>query len=899
MRYYWLVFLVFCFASVRAQFVKNSGLAITNSAAVTVNGDWDNQNGSFVNNGTVTLSDNWTSTGGYSQLGAGGFVLTNTVTKQFNHAKQFVATLTKNGAGITQINDRLIIKTSLTLTNGLLSFTGVNDTLVMQTNAVATATPTSYVVGKVTRYGNGDLFFPVSRASNYLPITIFQVAGTNPRVTVSVEDKPGGYTAGANVSALTTFPYVWRSATLRGDTATYVEVQYPTSLSTPAASIVARGVTGSKYASMGMQTIDATGGNTKIKSYSRGLKGLFTVAVGPLLTLDTPVPAAASAISHLGFTANWGAVNNATGYRLDVSSDNFATFLTGYQDLAVATPGIAITGLTALATYQYRVRATGTAPTSPTSIVTSVTLLAVPPPVATAATAITAIGFTANWGGVAGATGYQLDVSADNFATNIVGFNNLVVTGTTSVVTGLTPNTPYKFRVRATSASPTSVNSNVIDVTTLPPPPTAPVATSASTVSQTGFTANWNAVTGATGYRLDVSADNFTTFVTGFNNKTVSGTSDAVTGLTISTAYKYRVRSVNANGTSVNSNVIDVTTLATPPPPDAPVATAATAISQTGFTANWNAVTGATGYRLDVSSNNFVSSIAGFSDKTVSGTSDVITGLAISTAYKYRVRAVNANGTSVNSNVIDVTTLGKQDQTITFPVITDKTVGDAPFALGATASSGLTVTYATGSDKITIANGIATIVKPGRETVEAAQPGNGTFNAAVTLARSFCIRPAKPTITLTNANTETPILTSSATAGNQWYRNGVAIANATNAALTVTTPGIYSVDVTIETCKSERSNDFAVIVTGDGTNRTNSGDELIIVPNPVKDRFLLKLPGTGHKKIAIFSASGGMVQSASTQQSEWQADATGYAAGFYTVRVISDRFVYYGKFIKE
>ena len=37
---------------------------------------------------------------------------------------------------------------------------------------------------------------------------------------------------------------------------------------------------------------------------------------------------------------------------------------------------------------------------------------------------------------------------------------------------------------------------------------------------------------------------------------------------------------------------------------DAPVATAATNINSTSFTANWDAVTGATGYRLDVSTSN-------------------------------------------------------------------------------------------------------------------------------------------------------------------------------------------------------------------------------------------------------------------------------------------------------
>jgi hypothetical protein len=386
------------------------------------------------------------------------------------------------------------------------------------------------------------------------------------------------------------------------------------------------------------------------------------------------------------------------------------------------------------------------------------------------------------------------------------------------------------------NAGGTSANSNSIEVTTAAPP-VAPVAVAATSVGNVSFTANWNLVTGATGYRLDVSADNFTTFITGFSDKTVTTTNDAVTGLTASTAYKYRVRAVNANGTSVNSNVIDVTTLATPPPPDAPVATAATAISQTGFTTNWNAVTGATGYRLDVSADNFTTLVTGFSDKTVTGTSDAVTGLTISTAYKYRLRAVNANGTSVNSNVIDVTTLAKQDQTITFANLSDRTVGDAAFALTATASSGLAVSYASNSPRLTISGTQATIVSAGRVTVTASQAGNTVFNAAPAVERSFCIKPARPTITL-GAPGETVVLTSSSATGNQWFRDGTLITGTSAGTLTVTQVGVYSVRVQIDDCQSEASANVPIIVTGD---LTTANEHTWVYPNPVKDRVWVDL----------------------------------------------------------
>ncbi|NBW37566.1 MAG: hypothetical protein EBR30_21630 [Cytophagia bacterium] len=71
--------------------------------------------------------------------------------------------------------------------------------------------------------------------------------------------------------------------------------------------------------------------------------------------------------------------------------------------------------------------------------------------------------------------------------------------------------------------------------------PVAPVATAATGVSDTSFTANWNAFAGASYYLLDVSlSSSFSTFV--LQNTVTTATSYVVTGLTSSTTYYYRVR---------------------------------------------------------------------------------------------------------------------------------------------------------------------------------------------------------------------------------------------------------------------------------------------------------------------------------------------------------------------
>jgi hypothetical protein len=196
-------------------------------------------------------------------------------------------------------------------------------------------------------------------------------------------------------------------------------------------------------------------------------------------------------------------------------------------------------------------------------------------PTATAATDISwTTGFTANWGSVSGASKYLLDISINSGFTSFVGvYQNKEVFNTNCLISALSPNTIYYYRVRAVSSTGTiSLNSNVITVKTAP---AIPVAKAATNITSIGFTANWDAASGAEIYFFDVSTDiNFETYVSGYQWETMYNTYCLVTGLNSNTTYYYRVRSYSSEETqSESSNKIIVSTTSTDVPPTPPVLT--------------------------------------------------------------------------------------------------------------------------------------------------------------------------------------------------------------------------------------------------------------------------------------------------------------------------------------
>lgn len=340
----WLaIFLVLTMGrSAEAQFIVNNGIDIVNSAHLVTNGDWQND-GFIVNNGTIVTSENWINDGVLADTSRGGFVLNYQPSNQFIPRGNGLGYLTINGSSDINVglHGELVLKDSLALTGGILLISAApgapeNPGLTLGPGAKVRVKNNAFVHGSMTRSGSGDLLFPLGRHDDnlYLPITLYRVAGSSARVTASIQEAPANYSAGAGVDALINFPYIWTVTKNPSDTAAYVEVNYPNTLPTVANPVIARAVAGSQYASMGARFISNNNGRTTVRSYTRGLKGSFTVAQGFPGSLETDSLAFVALYENTG-GSSWTTQPN---WQASITTWNLLT-VTGQSITAINIPG--------------------------------------------------------------------------------------------------------------------------------------------------------------------------------------------------------------------------------------------------------------------------------------------------------------------------------------------------------------------------------------------------------------------------------------------------------------------------------------------------------------------------------------------------------------------------------
>ena len=185
--------------------------------------------------------------------------------------------------------------------------------------------------------------------------------------------------------------------------------------------------------------------------------------------------------------------------------------------------------------------------------------------------------------------------------------------------------------------------------------PTAPVVKIGNSATSGKPQLTWRAVYGATSYRIYRS----TSRGSGYSLLgTTTATSYTNTGAKAGTTYYYRVKACNDAGLSPYSNVVSGKVKSVTPKPAAPVVKIGHSAASGKPMLTWNAVSGATSYKVyRATSQNGTYSLLG----TVTTTSYTNTGAKAGTTYWYKVKAVNSAGESAYSNIVSgratVTTL--------------------------------------------------------------------------------------------------------------------------------------------------------------------------------------------------------------------------------------------------
>ena len=357
---------------------------------------------------------------------------------------------------------------------------------------------------------------------------------------------------------------------------------------------------------------------------------------------NAPLPPAAPTVTCSNAASGkpkltWNAVSGATSYRVFRSESRGS----GYSLLGTTTStSYTNTGAAAGKTYYYRVKAVNSVGTSGYSNIVSDKAKTATP----AAPSVTAGNSSTGkpqltWKAVSGAVKYEVYRSTQQST----GYSLLGTTTSTSYInTGAATGKTYYYRVKAVNRDgvASGYSNTVSGKATLP----APALNIGLSVSSGKPKLTWNAVSGATSYRVFRSESRGTGYsLLG----TTSSTSYVNTGAAAGKIYYYRVKAVNSVGTSGYSNIVSGKAKAAAPA--APSVTAGN--SSTGKPRlTWKAVSGAVSYRIYRSESRGTGySLLG----TTSSTSYVNTGAAAGKTYYYRVKAVNRDGVaSAYSNIV-------------------------------------------------------------------------------------------------------------------------------------------------------------------------------------------------------------------------------------------------------
>lgn len=164
-------------------------------------------------------------------------------------------------------------------------------------------------------------------------------------------------------------------------------------------------------------------------------------------------------------------------------------------------------------------------------------------------------------------------------------------------------------------------------------------------------------------------------------------------------------------------------------------------------------------------------------------------------------------------------------------------------------------------------------------------------------AVSVVTTPSKPTVTRdANGN-----LVSSASTGNQWYKETTAITGATNASFKPTEAGNYNVKVSVSGCSSAASDNYYYL----STAVFNTGVSKLVkfYPNPVSSHLNIEFDRSTASRVSIliYDMNGREVMKRNNVLSGAEFNLTRFGKGSYTIKIVdgNGRLISQQKLVKN
>jgi hypothetical protein len=465
--------------------------------------------------------------------------------------------------------------------------------------------------------------------------------------------------------------------------------------------------------------------NVQVLAYNNSGDGALCSSVSMITLPAAPTGLVFSSATTSSVSFSWNAVTGATGYKIYKGGSLIST---------VATTTASLSGLTVGSPYNVQVLAyNNSGDGALCSSVSMSTLPAVPTGLVFSSATASSVSFS--WTAVTGATGYRIYKGGAPIST---------VATTTGSLSGLTAGSPYNVQVLAYNNSGDGALCSSVSMITLPAAPTGLVFSSATT-SSVSF--SWNAVTGATGYKI---------YKGGSLISTVATTTASLSGLTVGSPYNVQVLAYNNSGDGALCSSVSMSTL-----PAAPTGLSFTNATASVLNFSWTAVAGAAGYRIYK---------GGAPISTVATTTGSLSGLTAGSPYNVQVLAYNNSGDGALCSSVSMSTLPGAPTGLVFSSATASSVSFSWTAV--TGATGYRI-YKGGSLISTVATTTGSLsgLTAGSPYNVQVLAYNNSGDGALCSSVSMSTLPAAPTgLSFTNATASVLNFSWTAVAGATGYR---------------------------------------------------------------------------------------------------------------------------------